>query len=144
MRKVLSIAAMALLVTGCSSTQIYHNPQGTSGGVAVLYTTPTRPYNSLGVISAKKYKPGWSDPTVGDAIPQLVQAAASMGADAVILRQSEDAAMQDRFIRVEGEAIKYADGLNGAPTARRPETSAANELDPSERCDSCKDIGDDF
>lgn len=128
MRTLQTIVVMAILA-GCSTTQVYHNPQGASGGVAVLYTTPARDYTSLGVISAKRYKPGWSDPTVSDAIPQLVDAARSMGADAVIVRQSEDQSVQDRFIRVEGEAIKYSDGS-------RPDQAP----DPT-ACESCKTIG---
>ena len=127
-------SVLTLALSACSTTQVYHNPSGAAGGVAVLYTTPTRAYDSLGVISAKRYKPGWSDPTVGDAIPQLVQAAASMGADAVIVRQSADDGVQDRFIRVEGEAIRYTDSQGRTPQA------AANPA----ACESCRQIGKDF
>lgn len=98
------------LLAGCSTTQIYRNaPTGLAGNsVQVLYSTPQRAYESLGIVSAKKYKPGWSDPTVADAIPQLQAAASQLGADAMIVHQSQDSSGA-RFIRVEAEAIRFKD-----------------------------------
>ncbi len=96
------------ILTACSTTQIYRNPSanGLSGNVQVLYGNPAQPFESLGLVSAKRYKPGWSDPTVADAIPQLQAAAQQLGADAIIVRQSQDGG-GSRFIRVEAEAIKF-------------------------------------
>lgn len=113
MIKILIVAA-AFAMAGCSSTQIYSNyPTGNApaaanaGHVAVIYSYPTRPYDVIGVVSAKKYKPGWTDPTVSDAIPQLQAAGAQLGADAVVVRSSRS--MNDRHTVVEAEAIRYLD-----------------------------------
>jgi hypothetical protein len=64
MKRILLVSS--LLLAGCSSTQIYDNrPVGmpttapASGVVQVLYSYPTRPYEVIGVVSAKRYKPGW-------------------------------------------------------------------------------------
>lgn len=113
MKKV-AMALSVLLLASCSSTQIYSNyPAGNApaaanaGHVAVLYSYPTRPYDVIGVVSAKRYKPGWTDPTVSDAIPQLQAAGAQLGADAVVVRSSRS--NNDRHTVVEAEAIRYLD-----------------------------------
>jgi hypothetical protein len=85
----------------------------TSGRVDLLYSSPQRPYVSIGTVSAKRYKPGWSDPTVSDAIPQLRSAAAQLGADAVIVRGTVPGG-GTRFITVEGEAIRYTGTASAA------------------------------
>ena len=76
------------------------------GQIQVLYAEPRRDYESLGTFSVKKYKPGWSDPTVSDAIPELKTAAANLGADAVIIRDTKSNGYS-RFITIEGEAIRW-------------------------------------
>lgn len=107
----LRILALAALLTGCSTTQVTPTtnsaPGVRSGQVDVLYSPPQRPYQSIGIVSAKKYKPGWTDPTASDAVPQLRAAGAQLGADAVIVRSSRS--NNDRHVVVEGEAIKYTD-----------------------------------
>jgi hypothetical protein len=102
------IALLAL--AGCSTTQVHRNPSAlyaptSSSHVAILYSAPKRDYESLGVVSAKRYKPGWTDPSVADSIPQLQDAGAQLGADAVIVLQSSNS--QSRNVTVEGEAIRY-------------------------------------
>lgn len=131
----LSIASVAaVLLAGCSTTQVYSNmPAGTpvstpqNGMVQVLYSYPTnRPYEVVGVVSAKRYKPGWTDPTVGDAVPQLRAAGAQLGADAVVVRSARS--NNDRHTVVEAEAIRYTD---------KPRT----EPGQPEPCESCARIG---
>lgn len=109
-----------------------------SGQVDILYSNPARPFVSVGTVTAKKYQPGWTDPTVSDAIPQLRAAAAQLGADGVIIRSQR--AMNDRHIVVEGEAIRYTDVQHGgyaAPTPGPPATNAqgayANPSGPAAR-----------
>lgn len=111
----------ATLVVGCSTYQAHSNmptalaPTNASS-VQVLYSPPQRAYESIGIVSAKRYKPGWTDPTVSDAIPQLQAAGAQIGADAVIVRS--DRALNDRHVTVEGEAIRYTStGTPAAPVA---------------------------
>jgi hypothetical protein len=110
MRTLLALACV-LLLAGCSSYQVVpttNSAPGTrSGQIDILYSTPQRPYRSVGAVSATRYKPGWTDPTVTDALPELRAAAAKVGADAVIVRSSRS--NNDRHIVVEGEAIRYTD-----------------------------------
>jgi hypothetical protein len=112
-----------LLLSACSTMQAnpyVNNPvplqASASSKVDVLYSVPQRAYTSIGTVSAKRYKPGWSDPTVSDAIPQLREAAAQIGADAVIVR-STISGHGTRFITVEGEAIRYSDSGVGTRPA---------------------------
>ena len=121
-RKLGGALVACLLVAGCSTTQVYSNaPAGvlpgtnTTGQVAILYSYPTRPYDVIGIVSAKRYKPGWTDPTVSDAIPQLREAGAQLGADAVVVRGSRS--NNDRHTVVEAEAIRY---LDDPPTHKQP------------------------
>lgn len=117
------IAAFAAVIglSGCSTYQVHSNlPTGATvaptnaSQVQVLYSPPQRPYESIGIVSAKRYKPGWTDPSVSDAIPQLQAAGAQIGANAVIVRS--DRALNDRHIVVEAEAIRYTD----KPSAQTP------------------------
>ena len=106
---------LSALLAGCSTTQVTPTansvPGSRTGAVDVLYSTPSRPYRSIGIVSAKRYKPGWTDPTTSDAVPQLRAAGAQLGADAVIVRGSRS--NNDRHVVVEGEAIVYTD-ISGA------------------------------
>jgi len=130
MRRILFSVMLAL--AGCSTTKVYQNPGATyaptgASQVAVFYSQPQRAYEVLGVVSAVRWKPGFTDPSVGDALPQLRDAAAKLGADAVIVRASRS--NNDRHTAVEAEAIRYTD------SARAPAPSAADD------CESCKKIG---
>lgn len=114
MGRQLWIAAFAVSLAACSGYQVHSNlPAGAyvaptnASAVQVLYSPPQRPYESVGIVSARRYKPGWTDPSVGDAVPQLQAAGAQLGADAVIVRG--DRALNDRHITVEAEAIRYTD-----------------------------------
>jgi hypothetical protein len=75
--------------------------------VDVLYSAPARSFTTLGTVSARTYKPGFADPTISDAIPQLRVAGAQIGAHAVIVR-GQNAPWGTRVITVEGEAIRYS------------------------------------
>ena len=125
--------ALAAVLSGCSTYQAHSNlPAGTAisptyaSQVQVLYSPPQRAYESIGIVSAKRYKPGWTDPSISDAIPELQAAGAQLGADAVIVRS--DRALNDRHITVEAEAIRYTDKTSVAPAASAP-------------CVSCNSIG---
>lgn len=114
MKRLSFLILVAAGLCGCSSTQVYSNyPAGATPGtnqgghIAILYSYPTRPYDVLGVVSARRYKPGWTDPSVSDAIPQLRAAGAQLGADAVVVRDSRS--NNDRHTVVEAEAIRYLD-----------------------------------
>jgi uncharacterized protein YceK len=105
---ILAVGALS----GCSSVEVHSNlPPGTmitptnASQVQVLYSAPSWPYQSVGIVSAVRYKPGWTDPSIGDAVPQLQAAGAKLGADAVIIRGERS--LNDRHITVEAEAIRY-------------------------------------
>lgn len=113
--KVLVSIALACALVGCSAYQARSNlatpyaPTDPSR-VQVLYSPPQRAYTSIGIVSANRYKPGWTDPTVSDAIPQLQAAGAQIGAGAVIVRA--DRSNNDQHVIVEGEAIKFGSDAN--------------------------------
>jgi hypothetical protein len=129
-------ALSALLLASCSTTQVYSNlapgqaaPVNTTGVVQVYYSYPTRPYEVIGVVSAKRYKPGFTDPTVSDAIPQLRAAGQQLGAHAVVVRNARS--LNDRHTVVEAEAIRFKD---------IPEGTSAPAASTTE-CKSCAKIG---
>lgn len=111
MKRIASFV-LALAMVGCTTYQAHSNLSGpvaptAASSVKVLYSPPQQAYESIGIVSAKRYKPGWSDPTVSDAIPQLQAAGAQIGADAVIVRS--DRSQNTRSITVEAEAIRYVE-----------------------------------
>lgn len=106
------LAVLVFSVTACSTYQVHRNTSvalapTAASSVQVLYSPPQRGYESIGIVSAKRYKPGFTDPSVGDAIPQLQAAGGELGADAVIVRGSRS--LNDRHVVVEAEAIRYTD-----------------------------------
>ena len=123
MKKFMLVGFMAVLfsMTACTTVQTYdygvssvpsntshsYSPPATPqpGQIQILYAQPQQAYNSLGMFSVRKYKPGWSDPTVSDAIPELRQAAQRLGADAVIIRNVQS--QNTRITTIEGEAIRW-------------------------------------
>jgi len=125
---------MIAVLSACSTTQVYQNPGATyaptgAGQVAVFYSQPSQAYDVLGVVSATRWKPGFTDPSVSDALPQLREAAARLGADAVIVRASRS--NNDRHTVVEGEAIRYRDRA----------TAPASGASGAAECEACKKIG---
>lgn len=110
--------ALLLSLAGCTSYQVIPTtnsmPGTRSGQVDILYSNPQRPYRSVGMVSARKYQPGWVDPTIADALDQLRAAGAQVQADAVIVR-SRQANDGRRLITVEGEAIQYTDVAGAGP-----------------------------
>lgn len=134
------VVAMAAVLAGCSGYQVHSNlPTGAfisptyASQVQVLYSPPQRAYESVGIVSAKRYKPGWTDPSLSDAIPQLQAAGAQLGANAVIVRSERS--LNDRHVTVEAEAIRYTD--SAAPASPSPAPTA-------QPCASCQNIGKSF
>ena len=142
--RVIAVLAVCIL-GGCSTTQVMptanSNPGTRSGTVDVLYSAPQRPYVSVGIVSAKRYKPGWTDPTISDAIPQLRDAGAQVGADAVIVRGSRS--NNDRHVVVEGEAIRYTDVATATNSASAQAANAANGFSSGRGCGKVAVVSDD-
>ena len=110
MKRFLILGALAALA-GCGTSQSVTykgvaQRHTVASNVDVLYSPPQRSYTSIGTVSARKYQPGFVDPTITDARTEIQKAGADIGADAVIVRTSQ-AAPQTRLITVEGEAIRY-------------------------------------
>ena len=110
---------LSFALCGCTTVQT-HSFEGASvvsetgnrgqsrmqnNNIQILYSEPRRDFESLGTFSVRKYKPGFSDPTVSDAIPELREAAGRLGADAVIIRRTTS--HETRFTTIEGEAIRW-------------------------------------
>lgn len=83
-----------LLMSGCTSVQTHSystapvvndsyraGQRAISGNIQILYSEPRQNYESIGVFSVRKYKPGFSDPTVSDAVEELKEAGRKLGAD---------------------------------------------------------------
>lgn len=133
--KSLVLLVAILAAAGCSTYQVHSNTgtayaPSAASSVQVLYSVPQRPYEAIGIVSAKRYKPGWTDPTISDAIPQLQAAGAQLGADAVIVRS--DRSRNDRHVVVEAEAIRYTD---------KPATPPGSSTPTAVPCPSCAKVG---
>ncbi len=108
--KVTVSVASACALAGCSTHQAHGNlatsgaPTG-RGKVPILCSPLQRAYTSIGIVSANRDKPGWTDPTVSDAIPQLQAASVQISVDAVLLRSNRS--NNDRHVAFEREAIKF-------------------------------------
>jgi hypothetical protein len=73
--------------------------------VELLMHNPQRPYVVVASASVKEYKPGWSDPTVYDALDKIREVTVKAQGDAFIVRNSRSNG--DRRVIVEGEVIRY-------------------------------------
>lgn len=99
-------AAVTLGMTSCATAEfkpglLLPNRQG----VRVLYEYPAdAKYRTLGTVDAYVYRPGWSAPTASDAMPKLLEKAASAGGNALIVRSSQ-VGQFDRSINVTAEVI---------------------------------------
>lgn len=118
--KLGGLIALAVALGGCTTYQVVPTtnslPGSRSGQVDILYSNPQRPFRSVGMVSARKYKPGFTDPTIADALEQLRAAGQQVSADAVIIRHTQ-ANDGRRLITVEGEAIQYTDVAGAGPTS---------------------------
>lgn len=101
---------IALLVVGCSKLNYLPNPNSMRdvrtppAQISVLYDSPARAFESLGVISAHEYQPGISDPDISEVAPKIKAKASAVGGDAVIIRNSF---AQDRKLVIEAEVIRF-------------------------------------
>lgn len=117
--KCLLTISTLFFISGCTTVQThsysnapvindsYKSGQKSSiGNIQILYSEPRKNYESIGVFSVKKYKPGFSDPTVSDAIDELKEAGSKLSAHAIIIRKVTTPDGK-RFTTIEGEAIRW-------------------------------------
>lgn len=103
-----------VLIAACAKTSMVFLPNAVKGElksktaeeVSILYDGPGRPYDVLGVLQAKRYQPGMSDPVLTDLLPEMRTKAAEAGADAIIIRQGNTA---NRTINIHAEVVKFRD-----------------------------------
>src|SRR5882724_10083436 len=77
---------LLLAVAGCVTTRVVQTG-GTTNGVQVMFEYPKDGrYTNLGLVDVTYYRPGWSPPTIEEAIPKVTQEAAKLGGNAVVIR----------------------------------------------------------
>lgn len=106
MRSALVVVAIAL--SSCSTMQYTANPAPSSadGSVLVLYDYPRGDFENLGLINFDYYRPGLREPTVTDALPALKQKVASVGGDALIIRDQRVGSQNNRFLQISAEVLR--------------------------------------
>ena len=93
-------------LAGCATAEFKPGVQlPNQQGVRVLYEYPENvKYKAIGTVDAYVYKPGWSAPTVSDAMPKLIEKAAAAGGNALIVRNSQ-VGQFERSISVTAEVL---------------------------------------
>lgn len=88
MRQCLFALVASAAISGCmSSTFVAADQHLNRDGVAVISEYPTdRQFAKIGTFTVNYYQPGWSPPTVEDAMPKLIEKAKSVGGNALIIR----------------------------------------------------------
>jgi hypothetical protein len=105
MLKKLALLLM-FAVSGCSTMQYTANPQGASSpAVRVLYDYPDAKFKNLGVVDFDFYQPGWREPTVTDALPELKAKVSEVGGNALIVRNQRIGRNNNRFISISAEVL---------------------------------------
>jgi hypothetical protein len=84
----------------------YTPNQGGSRGVQVLYDYPKAEFDNLGTISFDYYQPGFREPTVTDALPDLKSKVLSVGGNALIVRDQRIGRSNNRFIQISAEVLR--------------------------------------
>jgi len=111
MRRCLAVVIVTMLAA-CGGTQVRqygeHYAQTRPSQVEVFYSFPHEDHIKIGAVDVKRYKPGFSKPTVYDAVEKLQEAGAELGAHAVVVIDSQN--IDDRVIRVTAEAIRWPEG----------------------------------
>ena len=104
--KKIYLVFLCLALFGCSTMQYTVNPQvGDPSGVQVLYTYPNSNFKSLGIIDFDYYQPGFREPTVTDALPELKEKVREAGGNALIIRNQRIGQFNSRFITISAEVI---------------------------------------
>lgn len=73
--------------------------------VIVLYSFPDRIFTKIGAVTIRHYQPGFADPTVEDALEKLQNAGAQLGANALVVIDTQTGG--DRTILIRAEGILY-------------------------------------
>lgn len=106
LQQILLFVVLTLGITSCATAEFKPGLQlPNQQGVRVLYEYPAdAKYRTIGTVDAYVYRPGWSAPTTSDAMPKLIEKAASAGGNALIVRSSQ-VGQFDRSINVTAEVL---------------------------------------
>lgn len=107
--RIFAIIALCFLA-GCSKQQVRPYGIGTCpvaspSAVQVLYSFPVGPHTKVGSVSVRHYQPGFGDPTVEDARERLQESGHELGAEAVVVTNSNTTG--NRQIQISAEAICF-------------------------------------
>ncbi len=100
------LVALGLALGGCALNSQYTPVQSSAGGVQMLFEYPKADYKPLGVFTYDFYKPGFSEPTINDVMPQIEAKVLSVGGNAFIVRDQVVPAIFNRSIKVTCEVIR--------------------------------------
>lgn len=82
------LCLFSLALAACVSTKVVQTG-GMRNGVQVLFEYPKDGrYTNLGLIDVTYYRPGWSPPSLEEAIPKVTEEVAKMGGNAVVIRSN--------------------------------------------------------
>jgi hypothetical protein len=105
--KIIFLISTIFLASSCSTMQYTPNQAGGGyDGVDVLYEYPSTKFKSLGVIDFDFYQPGWREPTVTDALPELKQKVRENGGNALIVRDQRIGRHNSRYITISAECLR--------------------------------------
>lgn len=94
-----------LALTACVSTHVVQTG-GMTNGVQVMFEYPKDGhYTNLGLVDVNYYRPGWTQPSLEEAIPKVTAQALKMGGNAVIIRNHYPGEWQ-RSIIVSAEVLR--------------------------------------
>lgn len=92
-------------LAGCVTSQFTPAAAPQPGGVAVLFEYPHSDFEKLGVVDVGYYRPGWTAPTLTDAMPKVEDKARQLGGNAVIIRGQRPGQVAARSIIVSAEVL---------------------------------------
>lgn len=94
-----------MAAAGCVHTHVVQ-VGGMQGGVDVMFEYPrSGSYTNLGLIDVNYYRPGFSQPSLTEAMPKVLDQARAMGGNAVIIRNHYPGEWQ-RSIIVSAEVLR--------------------------------------
>ncbi len=103
MKKIIAVIVLSLFLIGCGITKANVNPgmahpAKDPAQVSIFYEKPSQPYTEIAIVDSLSYL------TLGDAINRIRAKAASLGADAVIIK---DTGSGYGYVTAIGSAIVF-------------------------------------
>ena len=80
-----AVLTLCLALTACVHTHVIQTA-GIHDGVDVMYEYPKGQYTNLGTIDVNYYRPGFTQPSLTEAMPKVTAQARAMGGNAMIIR----------------------------------------------------------